>query len=421
MWQPISSGETSREYWSIITDIEVSLTAHLARQAEDEWAAPHVSGGAAGISLFFAYLHAAGGSAVAADRALEALELSTGALPRRHLLPSLYSGFVGVGWVISHLTRELFEGDDELVLEVDEALRQLLSEVTEKPPFELLSGVAGYGIYLLERLPNPGAEELLSRIVELLDVSRDETGTWYSNPDWLPEWQRELMPRGCHNLGVAHGIPGVIGFLAAAQRAGLRDSRVPRLADDAVRWLLRQKGTWPSSLFPAHVPPDADPRPTRTAWCYGDIGVSAVLLSAARSFGRLDWEEEALAIARTAARRSVEETKVTDVGLCHGASGIAHLFNRLYQATGEDELRDAAAAWYRLVPAMRRPGEGIAGFIGWADGRRPGEGEWRGEPGFLSGVAGIGLTLLAAVSEVEPAWDRVMVVSVPPRNGAVAS
>jgi hypothetical protein len=213
----------------------------------------------------------------------------------------------------------------------------------------------------------------------------------------------------------------VIGFLAAAQRAGLGDARLPRLADDAVRWVLQQKGTWPSSLYPAHVPPDADPRPTRTAWCYGDLGIAGVLLSAARSFGRSEWEEEALAIARTAARRTVEETRVTAAGLCHGAAGIAHLLNRIYQATGDGELRDAAAAWYQRVPAMRRPGEGIAGFIDWVDGPRPGEGEWRGEPGFLSGVAGIGLSLLAAVSDIDPVWDRVMVVNVPTGNGACAS
>jgi len=32
----------------------------------------------------------------------------------------------------------------------------------------------------------------------------------------------------------------------------------------------------------------------------------------------------------------------------------------------------------------------------------------------LTGVAGIGLTLLGAVSPVEPAWDRALLCSVPP-------
>jgi lantibiotic biosynthesis protein len=33
---------------------------------------------------------------------------------------------------------------------------------------------------------------------------------------------------------------------------------------------------------------------------------------------------------------------------------------------------------------------------------------WTGDPGFLTGAAGIGLALLAAVSPVEPEWDRLL-------------
>jgi lantibiotic modifying enzyme len=427
MWQRIAGADLTRDCWTTIADIEHVLTEHLTRGAEDgTHLQAHVAGGTSGIALFFAYLHAAGGNDQAGDRALAALELSSGAIAEQQALPDLYSGFAGVGWVLAHLTRELFEGDGDLPLEIDGALRQLLSVVTEHPPFELVGGLAGYGSYLVERLPHAGGAELLDRVVGLLESSRDANGAWFSHPSWLPEWQRELMPRGHYNLGVAHGIPGVIGFLAAARKAGVRDRRVARLATDAVTWVLAQKGIWPSSLFPSHIPPDSEPRQTRTAWCYGDLGVSAVLLSAAQAFERSDWRDEALAIARVAARRSFEDTKVSDAGLCHGATGIAHLFNRIYQATGDEELRDAARRWYRIALDMRRSGQGLAGFLSWYESMRPGEsGSWRGEPGFLTGIAGIGLALLAAVTDVEPSWDRVMGVGVPPRltaeHGEIAS
>jgi lantibiotic modifying enzyme len=427
MWQRIAGADMTRDCWTAIADIERALAEYVTRGADGETRLrPDVAGGTSGVTLFFAYLHASGGHDDAADRALAALELSGGAIAAHDLLPALYSGFAGVGWVLAHLTRELFEGDADLPLEIDQALRQMLSSVTEHPPFELVGGLAGYGSYLVERLPHAGAAELLDRVIGLLESSRDESGVWFSIPDFLPEWQRELMPRGHYNLGVAHGIPGVIGFLAAARNAGVRDPRVARLTTDAVTWVLSQKGIWPSSLFPSHIPPDSEPRQTRTAWCYGDLGVAAVLLSAAQAFERSDWRDEALAIARVAARRSFEDTKVSDAGLCHGATGVAHLFNRIYQATGDEELRDAARRWYRIALDMRRSGQGLAGFLSWYESMRPGEGgSWRGEPGFLTGIAGIGLALLAAVTDVEPSWDRVMVVSVPPRlnveHGEIAS
>lgn len=423
MWQPIAGAELTRDCRTAIAEIEQVLAASIAD--EDTQLQPHIASGTSGIALFFAYLHAAGNDD-AADRVVEALQRSSSALAGQRMLPTLYSGFAGVGWVFVHLTRELFEGDDDLAVEIDVALRHLLGEITEDPPFELVGGLAGYGSYLVERLPNAGAAELLDRIIGLLDAARDANRVWFSAPELLPEWQRELMPRGHHNLGVAHGIPGVIGFLSAAWRAGVRDPRVARMVNDAVTWVLAQKGIWPSSLFPSHIPPDAEPRQTRTAWCYGDLGVAAVLLSAAQTFERSDWRDEALAIARVAARRSFEDTRVSDAGLCHGATGVAHLFNRIHQATGEVELREAALRWYRVALDMRQPGQGLAGFLSWYESMRPGEaGSWRGDAGFLSGIAGIGLALLAAITDVEPSWDRVMVVSVPPRadvnQGVIAS
>lgn len=417
MWQRIASTDAARDCRTTIADIERVLAEYIAHAGEDGTPVQaHVAGGTSGVALFFAYLHAAGGHEAAADRALAALELSSRALAAQALLPDLYSGFAGVGWVLAHLTRELFEGDGDLTLEIDDALRQMLAGITEDVPFELVGGLAGYGSYLVERLPNAGCAELIDRVIGLLHASRDGNGVWFSKPEWLPQWQRELMPRGHYNLGVAHGIPGVIGFLAAAQHAGVRDPRVARLANDAVQWVLAQKGIWPGSTFPSHIPSDSEPRQTRTAWCYGDLGVAAVLQSAAQAFERPEWRDEALAIARVAARRSVVDTKVSDAGLCHGATGLAHLFNRMYQATGDEELGDAAQRWYRIALDMRRPGKGLAGYLSWYESTRPGEeGSWRGEQGFLSGIAGIGLALLAAVTDVEPSWDRVMAVGIPPR------
>ena len=40
--------------------------------------------------------------------------------------------------------------------------------------------------------------------------------------------------------------------------------------------------------------------------------------------------------ARAAARRTLETAGVQDHGLCHGSAGLGHLFNRIYQASGDD-------------------------------------------------------------------------------------
>jgi hypothetical protein len=127
---------------------------------------------------------------------------------------------------------------------------------------------------------------------------------------------------------------------------------------------------------------------------------------AARGAGEPAWETAARRIALAAAARP--NPRVADAGLCHGAAGIGHVFNRLYQATGDMEMGKAAHAWFDDALARREPGTGIAGFS-MAFGK---DGSERvDEPGFLLGATGIGLALLGAVSEVEPAWDRVLLTS----------
>jgi hypothetical protein len=85
----------------------------------------------------------------------------------------------------------------------------------------------------------------------------------------------------------------------------------------------------------------------------------------------------------------------------------------MYHTTGEERLAEAARFWFQRTLELRQPGEGVGGFRSWGT---IGEGidnlGWRDEPGFLEGAAGVGLALLGAISDVEPAWDRVLAISV---------
>jgi len=152
-----------------------------------------------------------------------------------------------------------------------------------------------------------------------------------------------------------------------------------------------------AGVFPGFVFPGVEARSSRTAWCYGDPGVSSTLQLAARLLEEPSWADAALAAARAAAGRPPWESGVDDASLCHGAAGLAHLFNRMYQTTGEPAFEEAARRWLRatlsLVEEMDRP--------------------W-----FLEGLTGPGLVLLAACTEVEPAWDAVLAVSSPLERGS---
>jgi hypothetical protein len=414
-WRPLLEGDLAARSLQAVEDVARALESYTP--PADGLRYPSLSGGAAGEAVFHAYLALHNGDEHRAEHAATLLETAAQALATTVMPPGLYSGLSGVAWALEHLQARLFEPDaegDDLNREIDEALLAYLNTLTEPDEYDLIRGLTGLGVYARERLSHPSGALLLERVVDRL-ILQAETGpegtTWFTPPDRLPEWQREIHPQGHYNLGVAHGIPAVVALLAIDCRSGIAVDRARPLLDGTVRWLLaRQLPAGKGSCFGSSFVAGEDSAASRLAWCYGDPGIAATLLVAARAVAEPAWEDKALEIARAAARRPPEQSLVRDAGVCHGAAGLAHLFNRFWQASGEEVFRDAARSWIERTLELRVPGEGIAGFRAW-HALSGSNGQWAAEPGLLEGASGIGLVLLAAVSTVEPEWDRILLVS----------
>lgn len=428
-WRPLLEGRTAERAAAAVDEIaaELAATRRAVGGGGEGYAArvlgrPNLGTGSSGPALFCAYLDPARPGAGGLDEAVGWLELAIEQLSRQPANPILYDGFFGVGWVAEHLEGRAFEpeeGDAEdggVNADLDDLLLAVLAPGWAGD-YDLIRGLVGLGVYALERLPAPAAREALAAVVtQLGERARERDGglTWWTPAELALTVGLRPTQNGHYNLGVAHGIAGTIGFLAQLVALGLEAERARPLLEGAVAWFDAQgTGDPGESIFPDAIQPGEQPLPTRTAWCYGDAGIAAVLLAAAHAAGRDDWRARAVEVARAVARRPVERMAVVDAGLCHGAAGLGHLFNRLWQATGDDGFRAAAVEWFERALEMRRPGDGFAGFRTWT--RTQGEVIWREDPGFLTGAAGIGLALLAATGPLAPDWDRVMLLSVPPR------
>jgi hypothetical protein len=417
-WNPLLEGPLADRAFRTLHEIAAALPGTAAKM---EALPASLASGLAGQALFYAYLALSTADESAADRAADLLEKAAEELANAPMPPTLYAGFPGVAWTMEHLQGRLFEAGDgeeaeDPVLEVDEALLGPLGRSPWVGEYDLIGGLAGLGVYALERLPRPTAVTLLERVVERLAElaeKREEGLAWFTPPERLPEWQREIHSRGLYNLGVAHGLPGVVPILAGACAAGVAVERARPLLDGSIRWLLaRRLEPGSQSCFGGSYAPWEPPAPTRLAWCYGDPGIASILLVAARAVGEPEWEREALGIALAAAAREENTAHVQDAGLCHGAAGLGHLFNRMFQMTGEERLAQAARHWFERTLEFQVPGEAVAGYRAW-EVNPAGQPAWRPDGGFLEGAAGVGLALLGAVSDVEPAWDRVLLTSLP--------
>ena len=303
--------------------------------------------------------------------------------------------------------------------DIDEALTSLLRRYPEHAPYDLIHGLAGIGVYALARWPRPGAAQCILGVLEqLAERARyDRHGVyWWTPPSWLGARQDYYRPGGI-DLGVAHGIAGVIPFLGRVASLGLATQTVRPLLDGAVSWLLAHLvDTAAGPTVPKFVADGVELEPTRTAWCYGDPGVAAALLLAARDVGEPAWAAEATALAMGAANRPPDQTGVVDAGLCHGSAGLAHLFNRMYQMTAEPTLADAARFWVERTLELCVRGA-HPGRVQRTDAAQA---AWKG-PGLLEGAAGIVLALEAACTTAEPIWDQMLLVSTTGIPGAQAT
>lgn len=427
-WRPILSGDRARRAWEAVEAIAADLRPIAGRPpTEDEavavwpgrWAT--LAGGQAGLALFFAYLDLARPDQGYDDISFAALEQAIELMSQEpEARPRLYAGFPGVAWTMEHLqgqVSEEAEEDDDPGADVAEALQEYLgAPALPDENYDLISGIVGLGVYALERLPRPGGRECLEEVVAHLArlAERNEAGTtWLTPHARLTPQVKDRYPEGNYNLGVAHGVPGIVGFLGEALGAGCD---VRALLSGVVRWLLEQKlpPNASHSLFSYTVAPRVEPQPARLAWCYGDLGIATALFGAARHAGEPTWEAEALGIARASAARPVGSCGVVDAGLCHGSGGLGHLFNRIYQASGDEAVREAALAWFDWTLDYRKPGEGVGGFLAW-DADDQNEMGFLPTPGFLTGGAGVGLALLAGLTSIEPSWDRILLASIPAR------
>ena len=335
---------------------------------------PSVALGLTGVGLLYAYLAQSSGQERHAKVSERLLRQAVASLPNSALPPGLLQGATGVVWCVEHVGRLLGvrapAGEDtDLAGSFDRLLETSLASAHWESVLDLVDGVVGIGVYALERLPRPTAVRCIERVLDRLEAAavQHSTGVAWHSRVFEEVGDGSLAATGpvVVNVGMAHGMAGFIAFLSAICTAGHELERAGRLLRGAVEWLLAHRihGDTTGGLFPAVVEPGRVLSPSRSAWCYGDPGVATALVSAAMALGQCDWRHAALQTGLASCAVRFRDSGVRDACLCHGASGLGHMLNRLFQATGIPEFGEAARRWLRVTVGMRRQGEGIGGFL----------------------------------------------------------
>jgi hypothetical protein len=429
-WEPLLQGSLRDRALESAAAIAADLISSDPSRIGMAKSFPHsMAYGDAGIALFLHYWERAASGPDLRSGMDVYLERAVVGVAQSRMMCGLFRGFSGISWVIQHVRRQRgAEPEGDAWEEIDAAIESWVER--ESVPAELMEGLGGILLYVSEHGVRESTRRIFDRIVlRLVHLARTKGAgrAWpvadsiQKDFEWhltLPsrerfqlseEWLKQGMA-GYYKLGPAHGCLGTAAALASAVDAGFESPDAKALVARVAEFVLAQElPPGAPSTFP-NVPGTIMPK-WSGGWCDGDAGIAAQLLHIAGVLGRDDLRLQALRIARLESQRrvhDVEEPNRHNYVLCHGSSGRAHIFNRLYQTTRESQFAEAAVYWFAEALSVRKPGQGTGGFL--VDEKRK-DAALLDVSGFLMGAAGLGLALTAGSYSMESEWDRVLGLS----------
>jgi lantibiotic modifying enzyme len=371
----------------------------------------YLMGGKTGIALFWAYYSEYSGSVNLQETLAPLITEVCKGIKQSKIYPSFASGLAGIGWAIEHLKQNGFiETDtDSLIGSFDDFLLPHMLEFIHNGDYDYLHGALGIGLYYLNRSSNPKAQLYITELVNELE----KRGTFFSDcVAWETKLSQVSNDRG-YNLGLSHGIASIMSILSRFYQGNILPDKTSILVEGVVNYLLSKKRD-PKNfryVFPGWISKNENQigGSGRLSWCYSDLGISITLWQVGQIFNNDAWKNEAINILLSTTNiTDCNEAGVKDAALCHGTTGIAHIYNRAYNYTGIKKFKKSAIYWFEQSLKMAVFEDGLAGYKTY---RTDKYGGMEKNYSFLEGIAGIGLAMISAVSEIDPAWDNALLIS----------
>ncbi len=366
--------------------------------------------GNSGIVLFLAYYSKFNNDAKYAHKISELIGENLKIIEEGYNYDSFCSGITGFLWSLTHLVKYNFLDKEEtldILNETDEFIYKCMMTNVDAKKFDFMHESIGIGIYFLERVKdNPMSKKYLEDLINGLELSceKEEDGglKWVS----YNHTENKLV----FNLSLSHGIASIIEFLGKAYKKNIYKEKVKFLLNGSIKFLLNhiKDPLLNGSYFPSWVYDNEAMEKSRLGWCYGDLGIAMVLYQTGEILKDDSLKEISIKIMTfNSERRILKSEYVVDAGICHGTAGIAHIFNRMYKYTGKEKYKETSDFWLKETLKMARFEDGVAGYKAWHSTVT----SWVKEYGILEGVAGVGLSFISAISDVEPSWDECLLLS----------
>lgn len=222
------------------------------------------------------------------------------------------------------------------------------SEFYEQKGFELIQGMSGVLKYYLDS-DNDSSNEIIDKIVSLfIQHLKPKIIMGYPTPvcHYYPsiyekKYMTEEAKNGCVNYSVSHGMGGPLAILSLVYKKTSNADGAMKIInsiideymksyyyiDDIIYWLGR-------ITFEQYIGQEmCSYGKGRMSWCYGSIGILNSLYIAAKEKSDKELTEFCVNEFKKIALMDTRDYLLASPIVCHGLSGAALIFKRMYQET----------------------------------------------------------------------------------------
>ena len=375
--------------------------------------------GLSGIALFHFYYAKYSNNTNQTETAWKILNEIISKVNNGFLDPTYCSGISGFGWTIDHLVQEnLINIDtDGLLSDFNDKIFQIMMENLNVSHYEFLYGASGYAYYFINRhrtTSNKNTKKRYQQYLEEYVKSLEQVILVGEGKRLKFLFDKNIKETGV-NLGVSHGIGGVIGILIELINTNISVALSKKILNNICDFYLNVLSyktiNKSNSKFPIFFAPENDKTiyNNRLAWCYGDLGVAFHLLKASKLLNNSPLKSSILNIlAESSNRKSFEETLVRDAGICHGAFGNSIIYAELSKSCVNLSFDMTSKFWFKEGIKMKSFSDGYAGFKQWNGAQQC----WIKHLSLLEGISGIGLSIMSLANGKEfSRWSKCLLIN----------
>lgn len=331
---------------------------------------------------------------------------------------SMFSGYAGIGLTVRCLSKneERYRKLRGYINQfINDALYDLIEQLNKSRycfmrDYDVISGLSGILSYTIleDDLINVNekiGEYLVYRCQNILYKNTLIPGLYIPQENQFLEQDKLNYPNGNFNLGLSHGIPGVLVALCMLKKnkydiMGL-DNAIYACATLLYDFIDKEEQRWNAYLsFDEYLSGKVSNRQTRDAWCYGSPGVSYALYTGGVILNNGNF----IKLSINVMKNMINNIKgIYSPTFCHGYIGVAYIFWRFYEMTGIDEFKKYANQLENKIWEFYSE----SNPFGFKDIEYTGS---TNQIGLLSGVVGILLPLLAINGYKETKWDNAFML-----------